>query len=125
MATEVALMKSQPCVVCPYPRDVSSFRFLLASEAHKYLGVHWPWKPTLNYFCLNSPNNAASSKALLWIQKSQDSNWSISEVLLRPRNSSFKRTVGSNSQWILVPAEGTAVAAGLATCPGQGEVSPP
>lgn len=98
---------------CPH-RDVSR-------EAHKYLGVHWPWKPALNDFCLNPPNNAANFKALLRLQKSQDNNWSTSEVLLRPRNLSFKRTLGSNSQCILVPAEATAVAAGLATCPGVTE----
>lgn len=95
---------------------------LLGREAHKYLGVHWPWQPALNDFCLNPHNNAANFKAQLRLQKSQDNNWSTSEVLLRPKNLSFKRTLGSN-QCILVPAEGTAVAAGLATCPGQGEVA--
>lgn len=69
VAREVALMKSQLCGLsfpmdCP-PRDVSSFRCLLGSMAQKYLGLHWPWKPTLNDFCLNLPNNAANFKALL------------------------------------------------------------
>lgn len=121
VAREVALMKLQLCVVCPYPWTAHTE---IGSEAHKYLGVHWLCKPMLNGFCLNPPNNAANFKALLWIQKSQDNNWSIREALIRLRNLSFKRTLGSNSRCMLAPAEGTAVAAGPATCPGQGEVSP-
>lgn len=46
---------------CP-PSDVRSFRCLLGSEARKYLGVHWPQKPTLNDFCLNPPTMLQISK---------------------------------------------------------------